>query len=1395
MKVFERWKISKGKEPCSSDIKTKSNLKENYSTTDHQADLETLVEDLETNLYVGHNTQFAKHWIEKEGRNELTPPPETAMWKIFVKELFGNVFCIMLWIAGVLCFVAYFARGDSANLYLGIVLICVVFITGMFSFYQNGKSEDLMKSFKSMSPPQVKTVRDGKVSTIESEELCRGDIILLEGGDLVPADCRIIECSDNMMVDNAALTGESEPQKRNPACTHDDPMETQNLLFFGTSVPEGSCKAMVCRTGDDTLMGQIAGLAMGTKSEQTPINKEIEHFIWIIGVIAMCLGIAFFVIGFLKGTDIFSSAIFAISIIVANVPEGLLVTVTVSLTLTAKRMAKKQVLVKNLEGVETLGSTSCICSDKTGTLTQNIMTVAQVVYGQKDGIHIEDCASSFTKGNKTMDENSPGFQALQRCATICNVAIFKSDKTIPFVSTKQQGDGSYIEVVNWEAVGNASEIVMIKLCQPFRDIDEYRESNPCIFKIPFNSKNKYQVHVCMQEQYGPPHDNVGPRVVLMKGAPERIVDRCDEVLLDDKVVPMTDELRVRIEEHQETLSQNGLRVLGFAHRELSSDEYPPDYNYNDGTSEGYSTPNFPLGNWKEAEMLETAVMSNKDHPTHPKSKPGLVFIGLMALIDPPREAVPNAVGRCKMAGIKVIMVTGDHPITAQAIAYKVGILWSKTRGEIEATNKRYNLEPGDLNFEDPENACAIVVPGWDISADMPQEKWDAILEHPQIVFARTSPQQKLIIVENNQRMGHIVAVTGDGVNDSPALKKADIGIAMGIMGSAVSKQAADMILLDDNFASIVAGVEEGRLIFDNLKKSIAYTLTSNIPEIAPFLSFILLNIPLPLSTVLILAIDLGTDMCPAISMSYEEPEADIMHRPPRNAAVERLVTRKLICFAYLQIGIMQACAGFFAWMVVLNDYGYPPHILLGLGRGNFWGKQPLVCKFHGGSYVALDGTMSHTLDPTVDPPTDEFPFWTPNNGGYVINCEHMPPFFEGADGTNADFNQFASWTYLQNSDSATSDPPLVGEQSKISNTDALAYEGYQLFASQGYFDYTPWASRTSSFWDDEWLAFNVENNDGIVGSLGGRRNNIFFQFNPPGVYSVCLSYPSLDFSIPDVVYGGNRPEMTKDTNRIVLDSNLTISAATTQCSSGTLGDCVPYPFNITACVNSGSGYASTRFGINSHDTVTSYGAGVFCNGDGTVKACTALDDAPYNSFYCSQCSPGCSRLTSTERKANVGATSDGCYGDPDTSGYPNWNEGYEQCTNIGNRQSQYEALTFAQTAFFVAIVIVQWADLIICKTRWLSISTQGLQNGVMNFGLFFETMLAAWLCYCIPVNSIGTRPLRLAHWFPAMPFSMLIFFYDEIRKYLMRLTSPEVIDKATGQARRIPGWIERNTYY
>merc|ERR1712241_1544907 len=349
----------------------------------------------------------------------------------------------------------------------------------------------------------------------------------------------------------------------------------------------------------------------------------------------------------------------------------------------------------------------------------------------------------------------------------------------------------------------------------------------------------------------------------------------------------------------------GERVLGFCDYMLPADRYPK------GTPFDPDDGNFPLGD------------KNKAHPDQFR------FVGLMSMIDPPRAAVPDAVSKCRSAAIKVIMVTGDHPITAKAIAKSVGII-SEGNETVKDIAQRRGIPVSKVN---PRDARAAVVHGGELKDLKPEQLDEILMYHTEIVFSRTSPQQKLIIVEGCQRMGAIVAVTGDGVNDSPALKKADIGVAMGIAGSDVSKQAADMILLDDNFASIVTGVEEGRLIFDNLKKSIAYTLTSNIPEISPFLLFIIADIPLPLGTVTILCIDLGTDMVPAISMAYEFAESDIMKRPPRNPFTDKLVNERLISMAYGQIGMIQASAGFFTYFVIMAENGFRMGDLLGLRRG------------------------------------------------------------------------------------------------------------------------------------------------------------------------------------------------------------------------------------------------------------------------------------------------------------------------------------------------------------------------------------------------------------------------------------------------------------------------------
>jgi len=489
---------------------------------------------------------------------------------------------------------------------------------------------------------------------------------------------------------------------------------------------------------------------------------------------------------------------------------------------------------------------------------------------------------------------------LLNIATLCNNSTFRSDCE------------AGTPVMELNTIGDASESAILKFCEKravcysaaaqragsTKVVAAARLESPKVAEIPFSSKNKYQLSV---------HVIDGAHTMVMKGAPERIISRCSTIWTAEGEVPITPDHIAQFEARNEDLGRMGQRVLGFCSKKLDATAFPLKFAFDCEES----TRNFPLGDKYLEDSSNTAD--------------GLMFVGALSMIDPPRPGVVEAVDKCRSAGIQVIMVTGDHPITAEAISREVHIINNeKTLAEVAAE------EGIPVEQVDPAKARAIVVTGSQLSEYTDEYLDELLIHHREIVFARTSPQQKLIIVEGCQRAGRIVAVTGDGVNDSPALKKANIGVAMGIAGSDVSKQAADMILLDDNFASIVTGVEEGRLIFDNLKKSIAYTLTSNIPEISPFLIFILASIPLPLGTVTILCIDLGTDMVPAISMAYEQPESDIMARKPRNPETDHLVNARLIGYAYGQIGMIQASAGFFSYFSVMAAHGFRPIDLPGL---------------------------------------------------------------------------------------------------------------------------------------------------------------------------------------------------------------------------------------------------------------------------------------------------------------------------------------------------------------------------------------------------------------------------------------------------------------------------------
>merc|ERR1711981_1503623 len=835
--------------------KNLNELKQELEIDVHKVDVDVLCKRFNTNVEQGLTDSQAAKGLVEHGKNELTPPPTTPEWVKFCQCLFSGFACL-LWLGAVLCFLAYgiqasaYEEPPDDNLYLGVVLSAVVTVTGIFSYYQESKSAKIMEGFKNLVPQYALVRRNnGEKLTIPADTLTLGDIVEIKFGDRCPADIRVLEAR-MFEVDNSSLTGESEPQARTPENTHENPLETKNLAFFSTNAVEGTCTGIVVNIGDNTVMGRIANLASGLETGDTPIAKEIAHFIHLITGVAAFLGVSFFIIAFILGYNWLDAVIFLIGIIVANVPEGLLATVTVCLTLTAKRMASKNCLVKNLEAVETLGSTSTICSDKTGTLTQNRMTVAHMWFDNK----IVEADTSEDQSGTSNYKTKPGWGPLERCAALCNRAEFKQDTT-----------NMGYPVLKREVNGDASEAALLKCIElSLGDTLAFRGKNKKIAEIPFNSTNKYQVSIHEQAE----KNNY---LLVMKGAPERILERCSTIHLNGQDLPMDQQWKERFNAAYMDLGGMGERVLGFCDFQLPLDKFPQGFGFD--TNE----VNFPLE--------------------------GLRFTGLISMIDPPRAAVPDAVSKCRSAGIKVIMVTGDHPITAKAIARNVGII-SEGNSTLEELAEKRGVDKKEV---DPREAKACVVHGGEL-IDIEESDLDEILMyHTEIVFARTSPQQKLIIVEGCQRLGAIVAVTGDGVNDPPALKKADIGVAMGIAGSDVSKQAADMILLDDNFASIV-------------------------PEISPFLLFILADVPLPLGTVTILCIDLGTDMVPAISMAYEGAEADIMKRQPRNPFTDKLVNERLISMAYGQIGMIQASAGFFVYFVIMAENGFRPSILFGIRK-------------------------------------------------------------------------------------------------------------------------------------------------------------------------------------------------------------------------------------------------------------------------------------------------------------------------------------------------------------------------------------------------------------------------------------------------------------------------------
>ena len=751
----------------------------------------------------GLTVEQAAHRLHEYGYNLIERTQEESVLLAFSKQ-FVHFFAMILWLAALLAFFADYRSPDEGMFTLGFAIVLVILVNGLFSFWQEYRAKQAISALQKLLPLQVKTVRAGNLTAINTDLLVPGDVVVLQEGDNVPADCRLLD-AHALRVNYATITGESLPRgcDAEPSIS-DDILNSSNILLAGTIVVSGEARAVVFATGMNTEFGKIAHLSQATINPLSPLQKEIILLSRIIGLMAVILGLAFFLIGETLGMPFWTSLIFGIGIIVASVPEGLLPTVTLSLAMATQRMAKRNALIRNLSSVEALGAATVICTDKTGTLTQNSMHAEQVWLGGQS--HTLDDMSGIA------DHYSKFFEVAALCHNL--------------------------KLINGKWHGDPMEIALLILAESFLGkLPSYTQ----IGEIPFDTERKRlsTLHAINNE-----------KVLYCKGAPEVLLPRCKFLETASGIIALNDEWQSQIAAAQQSMADKGLRVLALASRNLDSSE------------------NGDL----EQEM---------------------VFAGLVGLADPIRPEVPEAIKKCHEAGIKVIMVTGDHPHTALAVARQIGL----------ATN-----------------ASALVITG-DQLKKMSRTQLQMALDAKEIIFARVGADQKMLIVQALKRKRHIVAVTGDGVNDTPALRAADIGIAMGISGTDAAKSAADMILLDDNFSSIVAAIEEGRAVFDNIRKFLAYILTSNVPELVPYLAFALFKIPLALTVPQILLVDLGTDIVPALGLGAEKPDAEIMKRAPRPRK-ERLLDSGLILRAFCFLGIMEAIIALSAFFFVLERGGW-----------------------------------------------------------------------------------------------------------------------------------------------------------------------------------------------------------------------------------------------------------------------------------------------------------------------------------------------------------------------------------------------------------------------------------------------------------------------------------------
>ncbi len=754
-------------------------------------------------LTTGLTEKEAKYKLQKHGLNILAERKKISPLKILFQQ-FTDLMVIILMISTVI-------SGFMGEMTEAVTIIAIVLVNAIMGFVQEFKTEKTMEALKSLAAPSAKVIRDEQQVSIPAEEIVPGDILVIEAGDRIAADAAILE-SSSLHVDESLLTGESVPVEKSSLKNNKaliDPFDKKSSVYMGTVVTGGRAKAVVYATGMKTEMGHIADMIQNIEDDETPLQRRLAHLGKLIAVGCLLICAIVSVTGVIRGEELFTMLLSGISLAVAAVPEGLPAIVTISLALGVQRMLKRNALIRKLPAVETLGCASIICSDKTGTLTENKMTVRKIYAAgyqlsvTGNGYNLE---GDFLVDNRSSDPlKVEGIKLALEIGALCNNSVITrpaSENTamgkIKSIFSKQDTlkiSGDPTEIALTIAAAKAG-ITQSSLNGTYQRIDE----------LPFDSDRKCMSIVCK--------NNKGEIYVFTKGAPDMIIDKCNRIMSARGVIKLDELTKRSITRINDGMANNALRVMGLAFRKLETGTYNP--------------------NTKNIEN-------------------DLIFVGLMGMIDPPRKEAIEAVQKCKLAGIKPVMITGDHKLTATAIARELNIF-------CEGDNVLTGAELDRMSDSQLEELAPSVS-----------------------VYARVSPKHKLMIVRVLKKLGHIVAMTGDGVNDAPAVKEADIGVSMGITGTDVTKEASSMVLLDDNFATIVAAVEEGRVIYNNIRKFIRYMLACNLGEVLTMFLGMVMWLPIPLLPIQILWVNLVTDGLPAIALGLDPAENDIMMRKPRGA--------------------------------------------------------------------------------------------------------------------------------------------------------------------------------------------------------------------------------------------------------------------------------------------------------------------------------------------------------------------------------------------------------------------------------------------------------------------------------------------------------------------------------